>query len=265
MPPDATAAPAFSLRGKVVVQFGGTGLLGRALVAAIAGAGATLVVASRNRTALAAVSDSERELGRNMHIEEVDLGDESSLHALRDRVLAQHGRVDGVVFNAVHRAMRGFGDELSAWEASMATNATGLFAAVRTFGDAMAARGAGSIVNIASHMGMVGVHPALYDSPAALPSPDYFFHKGGMINLTRYLATYYGARGVRANVVSPGGIYNPERPQAPDFLQRYAPMTALGRMAHAHEIGGAVVFLLSDAASYITGVNLPVDGGYTAK
>ena len=265
MPPDATGAPAFSLRDKVVVQFGGTGLLGRALVAAIAGAGATLVVASRNRAALAAVSDSERELGRDVHIEEVDLGIEPSLHALRDRVLAQHGRVDGVVFNAVHRAMRGFGDELSSWEASMATNATGLFAAVRTFGDAMAARGAGSIVNIASHMGMVGVHPALYDSPAALPSPDYFFHKGGMLNLTRYLATYYGARGVRANVVSPGGIYNPERPQAADFLQRYAPMTALGRMAHAHEIGGAVVFLLSDAASYITGVNLPVDGGYTAK
>jgi NAD(P)-dependent dehydrogenase (short-subunit alcohol dehydrogenase family) len=114
-------------------------------------------------------------------------------------------------------------------------------------------------------MGMVGVHPALYKDPAAFPSPDYFFHKGGMINLTRYLASYYGGQGVRANVVSPGGIFNPERPQPADFLERYAPRTMLGRMADAREIAGAVVFLLSDASSYITGVNLPVDGGYTAK
>ena len=265
MPPDSAATPAFSLRGKVIIQFGGTGLLGRALVSAIGGAGATLVVASRNRGALEAVATAECARGCDTHVEEVDLGAEVSIRALRDRVVARHGRIDGMVFNAVHRAMRGYGDDIATWKSSMDTNATGLFAAVRAIGDAMAERGSGSIVNIASHMGMVGLHPALYDSPAALPSPDYFFHKGGMINLTRYLASYYGARGVRANVVSPGGIFNPERPQAPAFLQRYGPMTMLGRMAHAPEIGGAVVFLLSDASTYITGVNLPVDGGYTAK
>ena len=86
-----------------------------------------------------------------------------------------------------------------------------------------------------------------------------------MINLTRYLASHYGPQGVRVNVVSPGGIYNPDKPQAPGFLERYAKTTMLGRMAEAREIGGAVVFLLSDASTYITGVNLPVDGGYTAK
>jgi len=89
--------------------------------------------------------------------------------------------------------------------------------------------------------------------------------EAGVINLTRYLAAHYGGTGVRVNVVSPGGIYNPERPQKPEFLQRYAPMTMLGRMANSEEIGGAVVFLLSDASTYITGINLPVDGGYTAK
>jgi NAD(P)-dependent dehydrogenase (short-subunit alcohol dehydrogenase family) len=265
MSSEPAAAPAFSLRGKIVIQFGGTGLLGRALVTATAAARATLVVASRNRAALETLASAETAAGRDVHVEEVDLAVEASIRTLRDRVLARHGRIDGVVFNAVHRAMRGFGDDLAAWQASMNTNATGFFSAVRAIGDAMAERGSGSIVNIASHMGMVGLHPALYDSPAALPAPDYFFHKGGMINLTRYLASYYGARGVRANVVSPGGIYNPERPQAPEFLQRYGPMTMLGRMAQAHEIGGAVVFLLSDASSYITGANLPVDGGYSAK
>jgi NAD(P)-dependent dehydrogenase (short-subunit alcohol dehydrogenase family) len=95
--------------------------------------------------------------------------------------------------------------------------------------------------------------------------PDYFFHKGGMINLTRYLASHYGPSGVRVNAVAPGGIANPSRPHPPAFLERYARATMLGRMAHAHEIGGAVIFLLSDAATYVTGISLPVDGGYTAK
>ena len=96
-------------------------------------------------------------------------------------------------------------------------------------------------------------------------APDYFFHKGGMINLTRFLASHYGPNGVRVNVVSPGGIFNPEKPQSEAFLARYSKMTMLGRMAQAREIGGSVVFLLSDASTYITGANLPIDGGYTAK
>lgn len=260
-----TGAP-FSLAGSIVVQCGGRGVLGRALAAAIGQAGATLIVASRQRDALAEIAAAARLNHHHLEAEELDVGSEPSILSLRDRVLARHGRIDGLVFNAVSRPMRGFDSELSAWNESMATNATGLFATMRTFGDAMAAAGRGSIVNIASMMGMVGMNPWLYeDSGGMNPPPDYFFHKGGMINLTRYLASHYGSKGVRVNVVSPGGIYNPEQPQAPEFLARYGRMTMLGRMADAREIGGAVVFLLSDASTYITGVNLPVDGGYTAK
>jgi len=255
----------FSLAGKVVVQCGGTGLLGRALVSGLAAAGATLVVASRNRAALAALADAEQAAGRTVLIEETDIGSEDSLRGLRDRLLIAHGRIDGLVFNAVSRPMRAFGDDLSAWESSMATNATGFFATARVFGDAMAARGSGSIVNIASMQGMIGPNFWLYEGTSMTAAPDYFFHKGGMINFTRYLAAHYGPRGVRANVVSPGGIFNPEKPQAPAFLERYGKTTLLGRMAEAREIGGAVVFLLSDASTYVTGANLPVDGGYTAK
>lgn len=257
--------PGFSLRGKLVIQFGGTGLLGRALVAALAGAEATLVVASRNRASLESLAAAERAAGRSVQVEEVDIVSESLLQRLRDRILAQHGRVDGIVFNAVTRTMRRHGDPLEHWSASMAVNATGFFATVRIFGDAIAAGGGGSIVNLASHMGMVGMNPWLYEGTEMGAPPDYFFHKGGMINLTRYLASHYGPRGVRVNVISPGGIYDPDKPQAAAFRERYGKMTMLGRMAEACEIGGAVVFLLSDAASYITGANLPVDGGYTAK
>jgi len=256
----------FSLRDKVIIQFGGTGLLGRALIAALGAANATLIVASRKRSSLEAVATAERASGRRVEVDEVDIVSEASLEGLRDRVLAQHGRVDGVVFNAVTRTMRRFGDPLESWSASMAVNATGFFATVRVFGDAIADAGhGGSIVNIASQMGMVGMNPWLYEGTEMGAPPDYFFHKGGMINLSRHLASHYGPKGIRVNVVSPGGIYDPDKPQAAAFRGRYDKMTMLGRMAEAREIGGAVVFLLSNAASYITGANLPVDGGYTAK
>ena len=257
--------PSFSLAGKVIIQSGGSGLLGRALVTGLAASGATLIVASRDAAKLEALAVAERAAGRTVLAEPVDIGHEASIHALRDRVLATHGRIDGFVFNAVARPMRSMSDDLAAWQASMDTNATGFFAMVRAFGDAMARNGGGSIVNIASMMGMVGINPWLYEGTTMTAAPDYFFHKGGMINLTRYLASHYGPQKVRANVVSPGGIFNPEKPPPAAFLERYGKMTMLGRMAEAHEVTGAVVFLLSDASTYITGTNLVVDGGYTAK
>jgi NAD(P)-dependent dehydrogenase (short-subunit alcohol dehydrogenase family) len=119
---------AISLNGKVIIQFGGTGLLGRALVKSLASAGATLVVASRNRAALQSLADTESAGDRIVLIEETDIGSEASLTALRDRVLAKHGRVDGIVFNAVSRPMRTMDDDLKIWRESMETNATGFFA-----------------------------------------------------------------------------------------------------------------------------------------
>ncbi|PHX85177.1 MAG: alcohol dehydrogenase, partial [Opitutia bacterium] len=214
---------------------------------------------------LETLAAAERTAGRQVHAESVDIGSEPSIHALRDRVLAAHGRIDGLVFNAVSRPMRTMSDDLAVWKESMDTNATGFFAIVRALGDAMAKSGGGSVVNIASMLGLVGMNPWLYEGTTMTAPPDYFFHKGGMINLTRYLASHYGPQKVRVNVVSPGGIYNPGQPQAQAFLERYGKMTMLGRMAEAHEVSGAVVFLLSDASTYVTGTNLVVDGGYTAK
>jgi NAD(P)-dependent dehydrogenase (short-subunit alcohol dehydrogenase family) len=255
----------FSLEGKVVLQFGGSGLLGRALVATLAEAGATLIVASRNPDVLAADAAAATQAGRHVHLEPVDLLDEASIKGLTARVTTTHGPLHGMVYNAVTRTMSGMDDDLAKWEESMRVNATGFFAAARACGDAMAKEGRGSIVNISSQMGTIGPNYFLYEGSAATVAPDYFFHKGGMANLTRYLAAHYGRKHVRVNVVSPGGIFNPAKPQAPDFLERYGKMTMLGRMAEAREIGGSVVFLLSDASTYVTGANLAVDGGYTAK
>ena len=114
-----SASTSFSLQGKVIIQFGGTGLLGRALVEELASTGCTLIVASRNRAALQSLADRERAAGRTVLIEETDIGSEASLHALRDRVAAKHQRVDGIVFNAVSRPMKAMNDDLAIWRESM--------------------------------------------------------------------------------------------------------------------------------------------------
>jgi NAD(P)-dependent dehydrogenase (short-subunit alcohol dehydrogenase family) len=256
-----TTPPGFSLAGKIILLTGGAGLYGRGLTALLARTGATLVLASRNVAALETVAAEERALGHLVQAESLDQGEEASVLALRDRLVAQFGRIDGLVNNAVSRPMKSADAPLADWEASMKTNATGLFAITRAFGQVMAKQGSGTIVNIGSIQGMVGPDFSLYEGLNMNAIPDYFFHKGGMVNLTRYFAALYGPQGVRVNCVAPGGYYNG---QPPLFVERYTKATYLKRMANDHDLGGPVIFLLSDAARYVTGVNLPVDGGYTA-
>lgn len=268
--PEATGLAGKSTGGplssKVIVQIGGSGLLGPALVRAMANAGATVILSSRE---LARANETVRSIdpaSGALLAEQCSLDSEASILALRDRVYARHTRVDGLVYNAVNYTMRGgWGDDLALWQQSMAVNATGYFAVIRAFGDAMAAAGGGSIVSIASIHGLGAQNPWLYEGTNMRSAPDYFFHKAGMINLTRFTATHYGLRGVRANVVAPGGIGDEKNPDPEAFVERYGKMTALGRMAKPEEIAGPVVFLLSDAASYITGSTITVDGGYTAR
>ena len=260
-PESATSVPAFSLAGKIVLLTGGAGLYGRGLSAQLAATGATLILASRNLADLERVAAEERALGHTVHARALDQAEESSILNLRDSVLTEFGRVDGLVNNAVARPMKTADAPLADWEASMKTNATGLFAISRAFGEAMAVHGSGSIVNIGSIQGMVGPDYSLYEGLSMHAIPDYFFHKAGMVNLSRYFAALYGPRGVRVNCLSPGGFFSG---QHPTFVERYAKATFLRRMADKDDLGGPVIFLLSDAARYVTGVNLPVDGGYTA-
>lgn len=255
----------FALHGKVALVTGGAGLYGKQIVRAVAEAGAETYVASRNierLKQLSAILASE-----NIHVIPVpfDQGDEASVLTLRDTLIERSGRIDVLVNNAVLRPMKeGFEDGADSFTESMRVNATGLFTITRAVGDAMAGRGRGSIINIGSIQGMVGPDPTIYEGTSMSGwYPDYFFHKGGMINFTRFVASYYGARGVRCNCVSPGGYETPDHP--PVFVRNYSARTFLGRMANDTDLMGAVVFLASDASAYVTGVNLPVDGGYTAK
>lgn len=255
----------FSLRGRTAVVTGGAGLYGRQLVRALAEAGAETYAASRGVEALESLAEELRAEGLAVTALPFDQADEASALALRDEILRRSGRVDVLVNNAVARPMkRGYADDAATFDQSMQVNATGLFAVTRAFGDAMAERGGGSIVMIGSIQGMVGPDPTIYrGTDMSGWYPDYFFHKGGLINFTRFVASYYGAQGVRCNCLSPGGFQTPKHPET--FVRQYSDRTLLGRMAGDTDLMGAVVFLASDASAYITGVNLPVDGGYTAK
>jgi NAD(P)-dependent dehydrogenase (short-subunit alcohol dehydrogenase family) len=220
-----------------------------------------VILASRNVAELEKVAAEENQSGYTVLARQLDQGDEASILRLRDSVLSEFSRLDGLVNNAVARPMRGPDAPLAEWTASMQVNATGLFAITRAFGAAMAERGAGSIVNVGSIQGMVGPDFSLYEGLPMTALPDYFFHKAGMVNLTRFFAASLGPSGVRVNCVSPGGFFSG---QHPTFVERYARATFLRRMADESDLCGPVVFLLSEAARYVTGVNLPVDGGYTA-
>ena len=255
--------PSFSLQGKTILLTGGAGLYGRGLAAMLAQTDATLILASRDAEKLQIVADEETAKGNRVFAESLDQGDEASVLALKERIEARFGVLDGLVNNAVLRPMKGANGDVEQFAESMRVNATGVMLMHRHFGAAMAGAGRGSIVNIGSIQGMIGPSYELYaGTPMGDMPPDYFFHKGGMINLTRFYAALYGPKNVRVNCLSPGGFFN-HQPEL--FLQRYSEHTMLGRMADDTDLGGSVIFLLSDASAYDTGVNLPVDGGYTAK
>ena len=255
----------FKLDGKVAVVTGGAGLYGFQIVSALAEAGATVYVASRNRANNEKKMESLLERGYKVSVLEVDLESEESILALCDEVYLREGRVDILVNNAVLRCMTGYSDSAESFTRSMIANATGLFLISRAFGNRMAKDGGGSIINIGSYMGILGPDYNLYsgtDMNKDGAIPDYFFHKGGITNYTRYLASHYGDFKLRVNCVELGGLYNGQ-PEA--FVNNYNAKTPLGRMANETDLKGLIIYLASDASLYMTGAIIPLDGGYSIK
>ena len=203
--------------------------------------------------------------GRDVRVAQYDQADEASILKLRDHIVAESGHIDVLVNNAVIHPMReGHHADAELFGKSMEVNGTGLFAITRAFGEAMAESGGGSIISMSSIYGAVGPDPTHYvGTDMSGWQPDYYFHKAGMINLTRYFAGYYGPKNVRCNCIVAGGFHTGEHPEA--FMERYSARTYLGRLATCEDIKGVVVFLASDASSYVTAAAIPMDGGYTAK
>jgi len=257
-----TVMDLFKLQGKVALVTGGAGSFGRQIVQALSDAGARVYIGSRNVQALETVASEHRAQGHDVRALHLDQSDESSILAARAAIQKESGALHILVNNAVTRSVKSFSDKPNAFDESLHVNGTGLILITRAMGEILV--DGGSIINVGSIMGLVGVEPLNYRGTEMNGwYPDYFFHKGGMANLTRFFASYFGSRGIRVNCIHPGGMKTDNLP--PTFVHNYSERTCLGRLANDTDLMGIVVFLASDASAYLTGTNIPVDGGYTAK
>ena len=252
----------FSLDKKIALVTGGAGLYGKYIVEGLAEAGAVVYVASRNLNNCQKIAESLKEKNYKVFAAKLDQSDTESIKSLCEKILKEQGKLDILVNNAVARPMKSFSDSIEKFRLSMEVNAVGIFNLTRIFVENMKERQSGSIINISSIQGVVAPDFTLYEGTDMDAPPDYFFHKAGLVNLTRYFASKLGQYNIRINCVSPGGFFNN---QNADFVEKYNKKTFLGRMAKGEDIKGVIVFLASDAASYITGANILIDGGYTAK
>jgi NAD(P)-dependent dehydrogenase (short-subunit alcohol dehydrogenase family) len=267
----------FSLRGKTAIVTGALGLLGREHCSALAEAGARVAVADIDGEACGAFA---REIAASHGSEAMGVGldvtSEDSVRVARDAILGRFGSLDVLVNNAAindrfespaarAEESRFESYPLGLWRKSFDVNVTGVFLCSQIFGTVMAGQGRGSIINIASTYGMVAPDQSLYRKPDGTQSfyktPAYPATKGAVLAFTRFLAAYWGAKGVRVNALSPGGV---ENAQDRFFVEQYSARTPLGRMAAPSDYRGAIVFLAADASAYMTGANLVVDGGWTA-
>lgn len=263
----------FSLENKVAIVTGACGLLGREHCKALAEAGSHVVVADLDEKKCKAFA---AELGPNHLGLGVDVTSTESLKAAKKRVLENYSTIDILVNNAAINDMfenptlaaeqskfENYPIEL--WEKSLQVNITGVFLPSQVLGSVMAEKKNGSIINIASTYGVVAPDQEIYVDEKGTrkfyKSAAYPVTKGAVISFTRFLASYWGDKNVRVNSLSPGGV---ENNQDEYFKTNYSNKTLLKRMASPTDYKGAIVFLASEASSYMTGANLIVDGGWTA-
>lgn len=261
---EPTISQLFDLTGRVALITGGSGFLGHSMSRALAEAGATVVVGSRDLArAQQVVSDLPSVNGAVHKAVTLDQMDERSIDAGFDAAVEQAGKVDILINNG----QQGHALDLTNVTAEAFNkdlqNATGYFLLARRLHDHVVSRSAtGSIVMIGSMYGVVGSYPDAYDGVCAASPVQYHTLKGGIVHMTRHLASYWGKHGVRVNCLSPGPFPSEKAPQ--EMVERLKTKSPMGRMGLPSELKGPLLLLVSDAGSYITGQNLLVDGGWTA-
>jgi NAD(P)-dependent dehydrogenase (short-subunit alcohol dehydrogenase family) len=268
----------FDLSERVAIVTGGLGLLGVEFCQTLAEAGASVVIADLDgyksgEQAELLISQGLTALGL-----ETDVTEPDSVSRMVRYTLESFGRLDILVnsaaldpkFDPSHGRTynQSFEDySLDSWKQALDVNLTGMFLASQAAVRPMLEQGGGVIINMCSIYGLVGPDQRIYQrkeggEAEALYKPVYYsVTKAGILGMTRYLAAYYAGKNIRVNALTPGGVYN-QHDQ--DFLSAYSTRTILGRMANKNEMNAALLFLASDASSYMTGSNLVVDGGWTA-
>ncbi|RJR07495.1 SDR family oxidoreductase [Candidatus Parcubacteria bacterium] len=265
----------FDLSGRVTIITGGAGLLGVQHAEVIAEAGGFPVLADINKEDVEKKAEiiSEQYYVDSLGIR-TDITKKSEVEALSGEVLKKFGRIDILINNAANNPKVKAGEDSSwnrfenfpieLWNQDIAVGLTGAFLCSKVIGSEMAKRGGGVILNISSDLGVIAPDQRIYFKeglPAEKQSVkpvSYSVVKHGLIGLTKYLATYWADKNIRVNAVSPGGVYTG---QSPEFVKKLRNLIPLGRMANKDEYKAAILFLVSDASSYMTGANLIIDGG----
>jgi NAD(P)-dependent dehydrogenase (short-subunit alcohol dehydrogenase family) len=271
----------FSVAGKTVVLTGASGFLGRTFVRTLLTNGARVVALGRSERLQREAESWASEFGRDLiAIHRVDMYDIAALSHVLDQIVAEEKSVDVLVNNA-HELGPGTGFNVPEGSLDTATmdtwmrNLTGgvYWAALTTqkLGTRMKQQGSGSIVNISTMYALVAPRPQLYEGTDFINPPGYSASKAALLSFTRYVASFWGQHGIRANAILPGPFSNTEDvdganavDQNSSFLQRLKSYTCLGRIGRPQELAGALLFLASDASSFMTGQAITVDGGWTA-
>jgi NAD(P)-dependent dehydrogenase (short-subunit alcohol dehydrogenase family) len=260
----------FDLTGKVALVTGGARNLGRDMATALAEAGASVAITGRSlERAQKTACEITAETGQKVVAFECDVRYEVQVEALVDAVLAEFGKIDILVNNAGNVVSTPDNKPiekrpLTEWDFTIGVNLTGVFLCSKhVVAKAMQPAAQGVIINIGSVAGMVGKDHRVYNgTQMGGVTIDYAAAKGGVINMTREMACWLAAYKIRVNCISPGGFW---RRQPEQFVDQYNYLVPMGRMGQdGKEMKGAVLFLASEASSYVTGINLPVDGGMTA-
>lgn len=240
-------------KDKVIILTGSEGLLGKEMAIKLAGEGAKVIRAD--------ISLQTDLTDNRLHL---DVTDPEQVRKAIDLVYEHFEKIDGLVNNAYPRTKDwGTGFEqltLQSWTENINFQLNSVFYMSQQVFEKMKIASQGSIVNIGSIYGILGNDFTLYEDTKISPPPPYSAIKGGIVNFTRFMASYAAKYGIRVNCVSPGGVFDH---QDEAFVEKYARKVPMKRMANPEEIAPAVSFLLSDDASYITGQNLVVDGGYS--
>ena len=269
----------FRLDGKIIVITGAAGLLGQKHSEAIAAYGGTPILLDLSEEAVTKIAD---ELNQKYNVKEegfvVDITDESQLKQNSDLLIAKFAKIDGLINNAANNpkvedsSKQNFSRlenfPLEIWNQDVAVGLTGAFLCAKHFGNRIAQNPeGGSIVNISSDLGLMAPDQRLYaveglaDELQSVKPVTYSVVKSGMIGLTRYLATYWAKKNVRCNALCPGGVENGQ-PEA--FLDDVSSRIPMNRLARSDEYQGTLIWMLSDASSYLNGAIVPVEGGRTA-